>query len=133
MTKFVFDTNVLISSILIPNSLSFKAFEKALNKGKIYSSENCINELIEVINRPKFKKYFSEEFKNKFLIDYLNTIKIIEVKITINACSDPKDNKFLELAISSKADVIISGDQDLLILNPFKKIKILNPKQFLDL
>ena len=55
---------------------------------------------------------------------------MIEITTKINLCRDPKDNKFLELATNGKADYLISGDRDLLILNPFQEISILSPQAF---
>jgi len=55
---------------------------------------------------------------------------MIEIITKINLCRDPKDNKFLELAVNGKADYLISGDRDLLILNPFQEISILSPQAF---
>jgi uncharacterized protein len=55
------------------------------------------------------------------------------VNKTINACRDPKDNKFLELAVTGNVDYIISGDKDLLDLNPFNNIVIITPSQFLEM
>jgi putative PIN family toxin of toxin-antitoxin system len=67
----------------------------------------------------------------RFLIAWLKEVELIEVTEVINDCRDAKDNKFLELAASGKADCIVSGDQDLLILNPFRAIPILTPGEFL--
>ena len=55
----------------------------------------------------------------------------IEPKIEITECRDPKDNKFLELAVAGKADCIVTGDKDLLVLHPFRNIRIITPKEFL--
>ena len=55
----------------------------------------------------------------------------VEVTSTISTCPDPKDNKFLNLAIDDKADVILSRDPDLLDLHPFQNIPILNPTDFI--
>ena len=60
----------------------------------------------------------------------MKSVEMIEIITKINLCRDPKDNKFLELAIKGKADYLISGDQDLLILNPFQEISILSPQAF---
>ncbi len=57
--------------------------------------------------------------------------ELVEIKELITICRDPKDDKFLELAISGKADFIITGDQDLLILNPFRDIEIITANEFL--
>ncbi|MFV1981484.1 MAG: putative toxin-antitoxin system toxin component, PIN family [Rhodothermia bacterium] len=58
--------------------------------------------------------------------------KLIEVVETIQACRDPKDNKYLEAAVSGGAECIVSGDDDLLVLHPFRRIPILRPRAFLD-
>jgi hypothetical protein len=57
--------------------------------------------------------------------------EFIEPKIEITECRDPKDNKFLELALAGNADCIVTGDKDLLVLNPFRGIKIISPSDFL--
>lgn len=57
---------------------------------------------------------------------------LVDINEKIKECRDPKDDKFLELAVSGKADFIISGDGDLQVLNPFRKIKIVSPREFLD-
>jgi uncharacterized protein len=56
---------------------------------------------------------------------------LIKIQEKIEECRDPKDNKFLELAIDGKATEIVSGDQDLLILHPFRGIPIVTVSQFL--
>lgn len=58
---------------------------------------------------------------------------LIEPNEQVSICRDPKDNKFLELAVSGKADFIVSGDEDLLELNPFREIRILKPADFLQM
>ena len=55
----------------------------------------------------------------------------IEPVVKISECRDPKDNKFLELAVAGKADCIVTGDKDLLELHPFRNIRIITPKEFL--
>jgi len=56
----------------------------------------------------------------------------IESVIPLSPCRDPKDDKFLALALTGKADFILTGDDDLLSLHPFRGIDILNPRQYLD-
>jgi len=55
----------------------------------------------------------------------------IESEVKISECRDPKDNKFLELAVAGDANCIVTGDKDLLVLNPFRGIKIISPSDFL--
>ena len=67
----------------------------------------------------------------RFLVALLKEAEMVEITETITDCRDAKDNKFLELAVSGKADCIVSGDADLLVLNPFREIPILTPREFL--
>ena len=67
----------------------------------------------------------------RFLVALLKETELVEITTSVTACRDDKDNKFLELAVSGNAD-IVSGDEDLLVLNPFRGIPILTPRNFLD-
>ena len=92
-----------------------------------------LDEFKEVIFRKKFERYFvSHEERLELLNELENSIKQFFPSETITACRDPKDNKFLELAIAANASCIITGDKDLLILNPFRNIPILNAVDFLN-
>lgn len=128
--RLVFDTNVLISGLLTDNSVPQKIFDYAQTKAILLISEETFQELAEVLTQSKFDRYITLEKRAKFL-NLLNLkAEMIEIKTKINLCRDPKDNKFLELAVNGKANYLISGDQDLLILNPFQKISILSPQAF---
>jgi putative PIN family toxin of toxin-antitoxin system len=132
MKKIEFDTNVLVSALLFKTSKSRLAYEKALLNHQIISSLECYKELVEVLSRPKFSKYFSEIDKSIFLINYFHSTQFVKVNIVVEVCRDPKDNKFLALAFEHSSDFIVSGDNDLLILNPYKNIPILTPNGFLE-
>ena len=128
--RLVFDTNVLISGLLTDNSVPQKIFDYAQTKAILLISEETFQELAEVLTQSKFDRYITLEKRAKFL-NLLNLkAEMIEIKTKVNLCRDPKDNKFLELAVNGKANYLISGDQDLLILNPFQKISILSPQAF---
>lgn len=129
---FVIDTNTLISSSLFQNSLPRKAEKKANQAGRILASIATYNEFSDAFLRPKFDKYISRETRLDILFEFRQIALFIEISETINACRDPKDNKFLELAIAANAACIITGDDDLLILNPFRTIPILNASDFLN-
>ena len=91
-----------------------------------------ITELNDVLRREKFNKYITEAERLQFLATLLKEGVLIEITETVTDCRDPKDNKFLELAVSGKAACIISSDQDLLTLHPFREIAILTPAQFME-
>jgi putative PIN family toxin of toxin-antitoxin system len=76
-------------------------------------------ELAEVLGRSKLNKYLLEEERMRFLVALLKETEVVEIAETITDCRDSKDNKFLELAVSGKADYLISGDEDLLVLSLF--------------
>ncbi|MEO6844130.1 MAG: putative toxin-antitoxin system toxin component, PIN family [Ginsengibacter sp.] len=128
---FVIDTNTLVSSFLFRKSNPRRSFETVIKNGKVCSSDKTYNELSEVLLRSKFDKYISSEEKLLALKQFKELAVFVEISETITDCRDPKDNKFLELAISANASCIITGDKDLLILNPFRGIPILNAADFL--
>jgi uncharacterized protein len=130
--EFVLDTNILISAALFKNSIPDKSLRKALETGNILLSGNIMTELTISLNKPKLDKYITVKDKLVFLNRLATNAKFIEVMHTINECRDPKDNMFLELALSGNADLIISGDNDLLVLNPFRSIPVITPREFID-
>ena len=129
--RFVLDTNVIVSAMLLAGSVPRQAFDKALNKGTILISAPVLLELAEVLGRKKFDKYLLEEERMHLLVALLKEADLVEITEEIIDCRDAKDNKFLELAVSGRAEFIVSGDNDLLILNPFRGIPILSPREFL--
>lgn len=129
--KWVFDTNILVNGILISLSNPDFALKKAKNLGKILFSETTFQELEEILKRTKFDRYVSPETRREFIAKLKLESEFITIKETIAICRDAKDNKFLELAVSGEADFIITGDNDLLVLHPFRNIKIITVNQFL--
>ncbi len=130
---YVLDANIIVSAVLLPRSLTRKVFDKALREGEIVVSEAIINELNDVLRRPRLNKYIHEEERIQFLMMLLRESRLVRVYRTVTDCRDPKDNKYLELALESGADCILSGDKDLLVLHPYRGIPIFTPRQFLDL
>ena len=122
--RCVFDTNVLVSALLFDYSTSAQAFFAALHAGDIIVSADVVAELNGVLCREKFRRYVTEEERERFLQSLLREAGLIEIEQKIQACRDPKDDKFLELAVS--------GDEDVLSLDPFRGIPILTPEKFLD-
>jgi hypothetical protein len=129
---FVFDTNSLISAALIPSSVNRLALKKADENDYLVFSKETLAELNEVLIRSKFDKYLSLEDRLEYIERLEARGKIIETSSNFTDCRDIKDNKFLNLAHDSKAKCIITGDTDLLILNPFRNIQILSASQFLN-
>lgn len=130
--RFVLDTNVIVSALLLKHSVSRQAFDTALGYGKLLLSLAIISELNDVLRRKQFDKYILEEERMQFLAVLVREATLVEITETIAECRDPKDDMFLELAISGQATCIVSGDKDLLILHPFRGIPILTPAAFLN-
>lgn len=104
------------------------AVELAFRHAEILRSTDTFAELAEVMLRPKFDAYLSRAERELFLASFYDNTAYVLVQERITACRDPKDNKFLELAAAGKADLILSGDADLLVLDPFKGIRIIEAK-----
>ncbi len=95
-------------------------------------SESTMSELVDVILRSDFDRYLGEEERVEFFSSIEQQAQLVTVTHSITACRDPRDDKFLELALSGHATHIITGDRDLLDLHPFRGIPILTPVSFLD-
>lgn len=131
--RCVFDTNVLVSALLLPDSKPRKALDLALRKGKVLLSFSTLAELYEVLSRKQFRRYVDDEDVRSFLAALTREAQWVDVDVRITACRDSKDDKFLELAASGHATHIVTGDSDLLALNPFRGIQILPRHSFLEL
>ncbi|PKN61910.1 MAG: putative toxin-antitoxin system toxin component, PIN family [Deltaproteobacteria bacterium HGW-Deltaproteobacteria-15] len=130
-TRYVFDTSVIVSALLIRDSKPRQAFDIALDHGVILLSLPTLKELSDVLSRPKFDHYLLIEERERFLAALVLEAVLIEVNETIKACRDPNDDKFLELAVSGQATRIISSDKDLRELSPFRTIPITTPDEFI--
>ncbi|PIY03951.1 MAG: putative toxin-antitoxin system toxin component, PIN family [Bacteroidetes bacterium CG_4_10_14_3_um_filter_31_20] len=129
MLKILIDSNIWISFLI---GKSLKGLQNFLHDKRfiIITSDEQMSELIEVLNRPKFKKYFTKEQ----IIDFLKLIEqksqIFKNYTRINICRDEKDNYLLSIAIDSKADYLITGDKDLIELKEINDTQIINFKDF---
>jgi putative PIN family toxin of toxin-antitoxin system len=130
--KVIFDTNCLISALLSPDSVVSKSFRKAIEIGVLLTSDECFEEVVEVLQRPKFKKYFSEEDLMFFKQVLLKELQFMTVKSIVSVCRDTKDDKFFSLALDGEAAVLVTGDKDLLTLERFQRTEIITPKDFLE-
>jgi len=118
--RCVLDTNVLVSALLSPGSKSRMAVDRAHREGAILLSLGTLTELFEVLSRKQFRGYIDEEDMRRFLAVLTREAQWIDVDVQITACRDPKDDKFLSLAVCGQATHIVTGDADLLALHPFQ-------------
>jgi putative PIN family toxin of toxin-antitoxin system len=90
----------------------------------------------EVLGRSKFDHYLNREERQAFVARIRRQVRLFVVQDTNTVeveplCRDSKDNKFLALALAAEADAVVSSDEDLLVLNPWRGIPILTPAEFL--
>jgi putative PIN family toxin of toxin-antitoxin system len=131
--RVVFDTNVLVSAMLLPLSVPRRTFDRAIREGRPLICAATATELDEVIHLPRFDKYLTAEERIEFLTTHVHEAELVNVVETAADCRDPRDNKFLELAISGRATHIVTGDSDLLVLHPFRGVMVVTPSAFLAL
>lgn len=128
---WVLDTNTLVSRLLCPGGVAAQAVDHALARGVLLVSQETLDELVQVLTRAKFDPYISRDDRRRFLELLGGVARVVPVVHRIRACRDPKDDKFLDVALSGDAAAIITGDQDLLVLDPFHGIRIVSPSVFL--
>lgn len=131
--RLVFDTNVLVSALLLEDSIPRKAFDYGLIHGKILLSSAMQAELYAVLSRKRFRRYIEEEDIRRFLVSLTREAEWVEVNTRLKVCRDPKDDKFLELAVCGNATHLVTGDSDLLVLKTFRGTKVLTARDFLTL
>lgn len=129
--RYVLDTNTLMSALLFEHSTPGQAFRRALRRGEILVSPSTLEELAEVLQREKFDRYVTAAEREEFLEAFVERATVIEPTEEIRICRDAKDDKFLELAVSGGVAYLISGDNDLRSLNPFRGIVIGTAAEFL--
>jgi len=128
--KVILDTNLWIH-FLISKKLDYidnLVFNKQI---RLIFSNELIDEFLTVAHREKFKKYFSDNHIADLIRVFDNYGELINIKSTITKCRDLKDNFLLNLAVDSRADFLVTGDSDLLIIKKIKKTKILNWSDFI--
>lgn len=127
-SKFVVDTNVIISAALSPKGASFKVLEILIAESSLLFSDQTYAELVHQFSRSKFDKWVSPETRLQVLESVKACAEWTKIAGDVSICRDSKDDKFLETALTGGADKIITGDQDLLVLHQFEEIPIITPK-----
>ena len=130
--RVVIDTNALVSRLLIPKSVPGQAVRKAIDSADVLVSEATMNELAEVLSRRKFDQFISMDDRQQFIRLLARIVELVPMVYQVRVCRDPKkDDRVLEVAVNGTAGLIITGDRDLLVLNPFQGIAIISPAEYL--
>ena len=115
----------------MPGGTAARAVDHGLSWGVPLVSEATLAELSDVLSRDRFDRYVTREDRQRFLRLLGGVVRVVPVTQRIVACRDPRDDKFLDVALSGEARLILTGDRDLLELHPFHGIEILAPADFL--
>jgi putative PIN family toxin of toxin-antitoxin system len=134
--RVAFDTSTLVNAAILPGAVPDQALQHAILHERLYVSEETLGELGRVLRRKKFDRYVGLdsriEFFEKLCRDSSRSSVPAEMLEGVTgSCRDVKDDKFLALCIAVNADIFVSSDDDLLILNPWRGIRILRPAEFL--
>jgi len=117
--RVVVDTNVFVSALLKDKSLPAMAVHLIEKRGHLLKSTATEQQLFDVLARPYFRDLISPA-SLPWLKTLFASAEPINITERIAACRDPTDDKLLELAVNGRADFIVSGDADLLALDPFR-------------
>lgn len=132
--RAVVDTNILVRALIKPNGTVGPVLS-LLRDGRyvLLYSEQLLEELVDVLARPRLRNKYplSDETVEAMLQLILLRGEKVRPQRKIRLCRDPKDDMFLEVAMAGQAAIIVSGDEDLLTLNPFESIPIVPPRDFL--
>jgi putative PIN family toxin of toxin-antitoxin system len=134
--RVVVDTNVLVSALIRPQGAVGPVFTQ-LREGAydLLYSEQLLTELASVLVRPHIHdRYLAGKADiGAILLTITRQGERIVSGRVITVCRDARDNWLLEAAVAGKADAIVTGDHDLLVLHPFEGIPIITPASFLPL
>ena len=130
--RLVLDTNVLVSAILSPASISAKILNWGEDNGVILYSTATLTEVLSVLGRSKFSKYIDHDDIDGLSIRIKTVWLFVEILNQVQLCRDPKDDKFIDLALNGEASHLITGDSDLLVLNPIQNTSVIKLRTFWD-
>jgi len=130
--RVVIDTNVILSGYITKGGIPWSVLRLVMEKHIPLMCSETLAELIAKFSNEKFARYGSEAERMEYVSNIEELAEFVTVGTKVAACSDPKDNVFLALALDGKADYLVSGDRTHLHpLNPFEDIPIVSPTDFL--
>ncbi len=136
MRRVVFDTSTLVGAALKPDSVPHRALSQALARADVCASVQTWLELERVLQHKRFDSWLDRPTRVEFAAMLRASMRFFAVTPSDEAalhppCRDPSDNKFLALAKVCQADVLVSSDDDLLVLHPWQQMPVLRAREFL--
>jgi uncharacterized protein len=129
--RIIVDTNVIVSGVLFKGHAVRRLMLFVLNEYQLVFSQTTWDELAAVFQREHFEKYMPLGARLRVLADLAALIDVVPSASIVSDCRDPKDNKFLSLAIDAGVTMILTGDRDLQVLHPYRGIDICSPADFM--
>jgi putative PIN family toxin of toxin-antitoxin system len=128
----ILDASTLIGAAIRRGSVPDQAVRQAFASDGVAVSEATLAELLDVLSRPRLARFIDPELRDEMLA-LLDAFGVFFTPATtVTDCRDAKDNKYLELALAAGAAVIVSSDDDLLVLHPWRGVRILRPAAYLE-
>lgn len=127
----VFDASSLVGAAIGPDGVPRRALHKARGQDRFALSKAVHDEIVEVLHRPRLARFIDPALRDELLDLLVPGAAWFEPAERVADCRDPKDNKYLELALAASASTIVSSDTDLLVLSPWRGVRILRPAEYL--
>lgn len=127
------DANAVVSAALKAESVPEQALKLARLRCTICLSADVRSEIGRVLERPRFSSRIPQARIASILALLDEGARWAEPVAVVTDCRDAKDNRYLELALAAAASIIVSGDMDLLVLDPWRGIRIMTPAEFVRL
>lgn len=115
----------MVPVCLHPDRAPARIFRQAILLHEVFTSEEAFRELVAVLSRTKFEAWRPLGQRLACAKLYQSAVPLVEVTEKVRDCRDEKDNKFLELALAAKADILVSSDVHLLELHPYREVEII--------
>jgi putative PIN family toxin of toxin-antitoxin system len=134
LIRAVVDTSILVRAVLKPLGTVGPVLDLLEEKRyKFLYSEATLEEVVDVLARPRLRRRFPLRSRDPQTVVDLIVLRgeAVSPRRQWTVCRDPKDDKFLDVAVAGRADALVSGDEDLLVLHPFQGISIVQPAEFL--
>lgn len=129
--RSVLDTHTLVGRLLLPAGTAGRAVDHALALGVPLVSDDTLAELAAVLSRPKFDRWVTVAERQRFIALQGGMCRRVAITHRVQASRNPRGDKFLHVALNGEAEVIVTGDADLLVLHLFHGVQILSPAGFL--